>query len=153
MACRFDLDHQGVRRLSLTDRGGDSQEGDASPVLFLTQRDVRELQKAKGAVRAAVEILLAELGLQPSDLRRLVLTGSFGSQVDVDAVVALGMIPDVNPAIVETEANGAGLGAALFLDEAQFARGETLAITARQVDLDLAPDFMRSYLESMALPG
>jgi uncharacterized 2Fe-2S/4Fe-4S cluster protein (DUF4445 family) len=153
LASRFDEDDQGVRRLLLTETGADPTEEGAERSLYLSQRDVRELQKAKGAVRAAVEILLAELGLQAGDLERLVLTGSFGSQVDVGAVVALGMIPGVAAGIVETEANGAGFGAALFLNEEEFARGERLATAARQVDLDMAPDFMGRYLESLVLPG
>jgi uncharacterized 2Fe-2S/4Fe-4S cluster protein (DUF4445 family) len=149
---RMDRDEDGVGRVLLTDKGADLTGEGGSKRLYLSQRDVRELQKAKGAVRAAVDILLAELGLQPTDLRRLVLTGSFGSQVDVEAVTVLGMIPEVDLDIVETEANGAGFGAALFLNEAQFARGERLATAARQVDLDLAPDFMNRYIASMAMP-
>ena len=151
-AGRIDRDEDGVARVLLTDRGADLNEDGGHRRLYLSQRDVRELQKAKGAVRAAVDILLAELGLQPSDLRRLVLTGSFGSQVDVEAVTVLGMIPNVDLSIVETEANGAGFGAALFLDDEQFARGERLAARSRQVDLDLAPDFMARYIASMAMP-
>ena len=148
-AHRMSKDERGVRRVLLT-------EEDAEDPLYLTQQDVRELQKAKAAVRAAVEILLAELGLQAGDLQRLVLTGSFGSQVSIEAVAALGMIPPLElgePGIVETEANGAGFGAALFLDDEEFARGERLAALARQVDLDLAPDFYSRYIEAMAMPG
>lgn len=148
-AQRMSEDERGVRRVLLT-------EEDAEDPLYLTQQDVRELQKAKAAVRAAVEILLAELGLQAGDLQRLVLTGSFGSQVSIEAVAGLGMIPPFElgePGIVETEANGAGFGAALFLDDEEFARGEQLAALARQVDLDLAPDFYSRYIEAMAMPG
>lgn len=143
---RLDEDARGVRRLRLT------EQADGHP-LYLTQQDVRELQKAKAAVRAAAEILMGELGLQPGDLQRLVLTGSFGSQVDVGAVVGLGMIPPVPLERVETEANGAGLGAALFLDDEEFACGERLATQARQVDLDLVPDFRRRFIGAMAMPG
>jgi uncharacterized 2Fe-2S/4Fe-4S cluster protein (DUF4445 family) len=53
-----------------------------------------------------VEILLAELGLQPADLQRVILTGSFGGQIDVDAVLGLGMIQPVRREAVETQANG-----------------------------------------------
>jgi uncharacterized 2Fe-2S/4Fe-4S cluster protein (DUF4445 family) len=151
-ASRMDRDGDGVLRLLLTDRGADLSGEEGERNLYLSQRDVRELQKAKGAVRSAVDVLMAELGLQPPDLRRLVLTGSFGSQVDVEAVTVLGMIPKVDPSIVETEANGAGFGAALFLDEAEFSRGERLAAEARQVDLDMAPNFMSRYIERMAMP-
>ena len=98
-----------------------------------------------------MDTLLERLGLQPADLQRLILTGSFGSQLNMEAVARLGMIPPVSPAVVEVSANGAGLGAALMLDEAEFARAERVAAAAVQVDLDLDPGFDRRYLRSLAL--
>ncbi|HFD39127.1 MAG TPA: DUF4445 domain-containing protein [Anaerolineae bacterium] len=155
---RLSKDANGVRRFLITDRGVDLRGAesleDAKPVsLYLSQHDVRELQKAKGAIRAATEILMAQLGLQASDLTRLILTGSFGSQLNVEAVLGLGMIPPVDPAIVEPSANGAGFGAALMLDDDEFARGERIAAAAEQVDLDLDADFNMRYVASMEFPG
>jgi uncharacterized 2Fe-2S/4Fe-4S cluster protein (DUF4445 family) len=84
----------------------------------------------------------------------MILTGSFGSQLDMDAVVGLGMVPPVRPGVLETSANGAGLGAALMLDEAEFARGERIAAAAVQIDLDADPEFDRRYVRCLALaPG
>ncbi len=148
---RIDKDEHGVRRMRLNGRDL-AEEGDEKP-LYLTQHDVRELQKAKGAILAATETLLERLGLRPADLQRLILTGSFGSQLNVEAVIGLGMIPLVSADVVETSANGAGFGAALFLDDEAFARGERIAAQAEQIDLDLDPGFNRRYVEAMALPG
>ena len=109
-------------------RGAETLKDATRVSLYLTQHDIRELQKAKGAIRAAIEILMTRLGLQPEDLQRLILTGSFGSQLNVEAVVGLGMIPPVTLEVVEPSANGAGFGAALmFLDDDEFARGERIA--------------------------
>jgi uncharacterized 2Fe-2S/4Fe-4S cluster protein (DUF4445 family) len=124
---------------------------DAPVPLYLTQHDVRELQKAKAATYAAMEILLARLGLGAADLQRVILTGSFGSQLNTTAVMGLGMIPAVEPQIVETSPNGAGLGAALFLDEEEFMRGERIAAKAEQIDLDRDPDFNQRYVGAMSL--
>lgn len=141
LADRLVKPENGMRRLWLTpDRK-----------LALTQGDIRELQKAKGAIRVAIDILLAEVGLAPADLERVYLTGSFGGQVDVDAVLGLGMIPPVRREVVETVANGAGLGAALFLTDEGFARGERLATQAEQIDLDLVPDFTDRYINATIL--
>ena len=153
---RLSYDEEGVRRFLITDQGVDRRgvDADAEGVrtpLYLTQHDVRELQKAKGAIRAAFDTLMAQLNLQPADLQRMILTGSFGSQLDVDAVLSLGMIPPVPFEVVETSPNGAGFGAALMLDDAEFARGERIAATAEQVDLDADPDFDRRYIRSLAL--
>jgi uncharacterized 2Fe-2S/4Fe-4S cluster protein (DUF4445 family) len=119
--------------------------------LRLTQMDIRELQKAKGAILAAINILMGKLGLAPKDLIRVYLTGSFGGQVDIDAVIGIGMIPAVNHKVVATVANGAGLGAAIFLSEAGFALGERLAKRAEQVDLDASLDFQQQFVNALAL--
>jgi uncharacterized 2Fe-2S/4Fe-4S cluster protein (DUF4445 family) len=112
---------------------------------------VRELQKAKGAIRAAIDILMEQLNLAPTDLDRVILTGSFGGQVDIDAVLELGMIPPVEREVVETIPNGAVFGAAMFLSEEGFAFGEWLAASSEQVDLDADPDFNMRYISAMSL--
>jgi uncharacterized 2Fe-2S/4Fe-4S cluster protein (DUF4445 family) len=155
---RLSQDERGVRRIRITKegvdlRGAETLEDAAQVSLYLTQHDIRELQKAKGAIRAAIEILMARLGLQAEDLQRLILTGSFGSQLNVEAVVGLGMLPPVDLQVVEPSANGAGLGAALFLDDDEFARGERIAAHAEQIDLDQDTDFISLYISSMELPG
>jgi uncharacterized 2Fe-2S/4Fe-4S cluster protein (DUF4445 family) len=138
---RLGIDRHGSRRLLLTENGR----------LGLTQWDIRELQKAKGAVRAAVDILMSRLGLQPHDLERMILTGSFGAQVDLEAVTGIGMIPPVRPEVIETVANGAGFGAAMFLTEGGFAIGEAIADKAEQIDLDQDVDFIPHYVGAMQL--
>lgn len=148
-ADRFYLDRHDMRHLRLTD----NDDGAATDTvgIALAQGDVRELQKAKGAIRSAIDILMDNLNLKPEEMRRVILTGSFGGQVDIDAVMALGMIPPVPRENVETIANGAGFGAALFLSDAGFARGEAIAARAEQIDLDLDPDFNMRYVGSLEL--
>jgi len=154
---RFSQDKEGVRRLFLADKEFDPsgerpvQGGESS--LYLTQQDIRELQKAKAAILAAMQTLMARLEVRPGDLQRVILTGSFGSQLNIEAVLGVGMIPPVNPDIIETCPNGAGLGAALFLDEEEFARGERIAIEAEQVDLDLDADFNMRYIQAIEMRG
>jgi len=140
-AQKISQDDQGSRRIKLT----------PDDDLYLTQLDIRELQKAKGAIRAAIDVLMNQLELAPDDLERVVLTGSFGGQVDIDGILEIGMIPPVRKEVVETIANGAGFGAAMFLTEEGFALGEKLAQRAEQVDLDTDPQFHHFYIEGMKL--
>jgi len=138
---RYEMDRHGSRRIRLTSDGR----------LGLSQWDIRELQKAKGAIRAAVDTLMAHLGLVPEDLQRVILTGSFGGQIDIHSAIALGLIPPVRLGVVETVANGAGLGAAMFLSDEGFALGEDLAARAEQVDLDQDAHFISRYVGAMVL--
>ena len=134
-------DDQGYRNIHLTE----------DKKITITQNDIRELQKAKGAIRAAMDVLLVKLGLEPVDLRKVILTGSFGGQVDIQAIREIGMIPPVKQEVVETAANGAGFGAAMFLTDEGFELGEKLAKKADQVDLDLDANFNRLFIEGLAL--
>ncbi len=131
----------GTRQIRLTSDGK----------LNLTQHDVRELQKAKGAIRAAIDVLMMQLNLTPEDLQKVILTGSFGGQVDIDAIIEIGMIPPVRQDVVETAANGAGFGAAMFLSDEGFALGERLAVESKQIDLDTDANFNNLYIEGMYL--
>jgi uncharacterized 2Fe-2S/4Fe-4S cluster protein (DUF4445 family) len=119
--------------------------------IWLTQKDIRELQKAKGAIRAAIEILMKDRHLGVEDFHKVILTGSFGGQLDVEAVIGLGMIPPIIPERVANIPNGAGMGAAMFLFKDSFALGEKLAKETRQIDLDQAADFHFTFIESLAL--
>jgi uncharacterized 2Fe-2S/4Fe-4S cluster protein (DUF4445 family) len=119
--------------------------------LWLSQFDIRELQKAKGAIRAAIDILMDMLGLKPADLERVILTGSFGGQVDIPAALALGMIPPVREEVIENIPNGAGLGAASFLSDEGFARAIRISELAEQIDLDTNADFIYRFVDGMGL--
>jgi uncharacterized 2Fe-2S/4Fe-4S cluster protein (DUF4445 family) len=127
------------RRVQLSDR------------IALTQWDVRDLQKAKGAIRAAIDILLETLSLSAADLDRVILTGSFGGQVDPRDALELGMLPPVRPEIVESIANGAGLGAASFLSDAGFARAEAIARRAEHLNLDASHAFIERFAAALSL--
>jgi uncharacterized 2Fe-2S/4Fe-4S cluster protein (DUF4445 family) len=119
--------------------------------LQLTQMDIRELQKAKGAIRAAIDILMNLLDLRPEDMERVILTGSFGGQVDVEAALVIGMLPPVRFEAVENIPNGAGFGAASFLTDEGFARAEHLANKVEQIDLDTSAEFIQRFIDGMAL--
>jgi len=140
-----------LKKISRDDHGSRQIQLAPDHDLYLTQLDIRELQKAKGAIRAAVDVLLANLDLKPEDLTRVILTGSFGGQVDIQSILQIGMIPPVKPEIVETAANGAGFGAAMFLTEEGFALGEKLADQAEQIDLDTDTKFHQFYIDGMRL--
>jgi uncharacterized 2Fe-2S/4Fe-4S cluster protein (DUF4445 family) len=137
-------DRHSGRRVLLTEDGR----------LGLSQWDIRELQKAKGAIRAAMETLMAHLDLRVDDLNQIILTGSFGGQIEIASAIDLGMIPPISPEKVKTIANGAGFGAAMFLSDEGFQLGEEIACKAEQIDLDKDSQFIARYVGAMSLtPG
>lgn len=124
-----------------------------SESVFITQADVRELQKAKAAVRAAVEILLARCGLSAVDLDRIILTGSFGGRLDPQDMLRLGVMPEAPRDRILSIANGAGMGAAMMLDDDNFEEARELARRVEHVELNLDPGFMDRYVAHMVLSG
>jgi len=119
--------------------------------LALIQDDIRELQKAKGAVRACAEILMKMAGVEPGKIERVFLTGSFGGRLDVEDVLSLGVLPPVDAPVISSIPNGAGLGAATMLDMKEFERAGELAARCEHIELFDSPAFMDTYIESMSL--
>jgi len=87
--------------------------GDRS--VFITQKDVRELQLAKAAIRTAIESLLAETGTAWREVERVHLAGNFGAGMSVNAEMRIGLLPPMPRGRVDTVGNAALRGAALAL--------------------------------------
>ena len=92
------------------------------------------------------EEYLGSLELTAHDLERVILIGSFGGQLDVDAVIGLGMIPNVSSEKMRSIPNGA----AMFLSDDGFALGEKLARESKQIDLDQNVDFHHIFIDALA---
>lgn len=127
---------------------------DGSPAITISQRDVRELQLAKGALRAGVELLLAELGASVADLRRVYLAGAFGNYVSAASARAIGLLPPVPLARVESVGNAAGRGSRMALASVEVRRrAEALPRRIEYVELSAHPGFTDAFMAAMAFPS
>ena len=121
--------------------------------IVITQKDVRQLQLAKGAVRTAIDSLLAEAGLVPGDVTRVLVAGGFGLHADGRTLARLGMIPAEWSDRLEFVGNTAKEGARLALvSSSARRRAEELASTVRTLSLASHPDFQRRYIASLDFP-
>ncbi len=119
-----------------------------SPRIEVTQRDVREVQKAVAAVYSAWRILMERKSLRHDDLKGVYLAGTFGSHVDPTDAVEIGLIPPVDPGIVVSLGNIALSGAKLLiLSEHAFNKFKELYSTVTYVDLARDPHFNDVFLE------
>lgn len=120
--------------------------------VVLTQKDIRELQLAKGAVAAGIRVLLAEAGVSYHDVDRLFLAGAFGNYIKKEQALAIGLLPPVEEQRVRAVGNAAGDGAKLALlsaREREFAVG--LARQVRHIELSTRMDFQEYFVECLAL--
>ncbi len=123
------------------------------PDIVLTQQDVRQVQLAKGAVRAGIEALLAHEGLTPAMVDRVLLAGSFGAHLQPASLVGIGLLPDELGGRVTAVGNTSRTGAeAMLLDRE--ARTELVATIKDAVTIDLAhaPSFENTFVKALAFP-
>jgi uncharacterized 2Fe-2S/4Fe-4S cluster protein (DUF4445 family) len=117
----------------------------------VTQRDIRELQLAKGAIRCGIEILLQDAGLTATDLDQVIVAGAFGTYIDVESAMIIGLLPRVPPDRVSQVGNAAGTGARLALISGAYRdEGRDLAQRVRYIELARMPRFMRTFAEAMS---
>jgi uncharacterized 2Fe-2S/4Fe-4S cluster protein (DUF4445 family) len=124
---------------------------DLCPPVRISQTDIRELQLAKGAIAAGIEILLEQLGVTRDDVSTVHLAGAFGNYINTTSAGRIGMIPFPTDR-VQPAGNTALLGAkmALFTDEAFFS---TLARSIEHVPLHAHRRFQEIYVEEMSFPS
>ena len=92
-----------------------SADRDPAASVYLSQRDVRELQFAKTAIATGWRILLEEAGLETADIKQVLLAGSFGSYLSAKSAIRIGLVPDVGPRRIIAAGNVAGEGAKMAL--------------------------------------
>jgi uncharacterized 2Fe-2S/4Fe-4S cluster protein (DUF4445 family) len=135
----FDLD--GMRAFRLVDG------------VYLTQRDVRELQFAKGSIAAGIKVLMDILGVSAGDLDEVLLGGSFGSYLNPESAKIIGLVPDVDVERIIAVGNSAGEGAKIALlsyRERQVAF--ELPSRIEYIELSSRADFNDSFIGVLGFP-
>ncbi|MEE2672619.1 MAG: ASKHA domain-containing protein [Myxococcota bacterium] len=122
-----------------------------SPVLKITQNDVRAIQLAKAALYAGVRLLMDRLGIPRVD--RIRLAGAFGGHIDVKYAMLLGVIPDCDLSRVSSAGNAAGTGAVMALLSAAARREiETRVREVEKIETAVEAAFQEHFVQAMALP-
>jgi len=124
-----------------------------APVL-LTQKDIRELQLAAGAIRAGIAILLRRVGLEATDVDRFLIAGGFGNFIRRSNAQRIGLLPaDVEHRRIAFVGNTSLAGARLAAaSQGARRRAEELARQTQRIDLSLDQDFQAEYMTAMFFP-
>ena len=116
----------------------------------LTQKDVREVQLAKAAIRAGIELMCQKRGVEAEDIQKVYLAGAFGSFMDPASACAIGMIPPCLLDRIESIGNAAGEGAKLCaLSRGEFEYSKRLAEKAEFLELASMEDFNDCYVDCL----
>jgi uncharacterized 2Fe-2S/4Fe-4S cluster protein (DUF4445 family) len=131
----------------------DGAEWVLEPPVSLVQNDIRELQLAKGAIAAAIRLLLDRCGANTGSLRRVQLAGAFGNYIDKASARRIGLL-DFAPEQIVSAGNTALHGAKMALFDEMGENSRMRRILDRLVHVPLAadPHFEEIYVESMVFP-
>lgn len=122
----------------------------AKEPIVITQRDVREVQLAKGAILAGMQILMREIGITKDSLDRIFLAGAFGSYLKISSARRIGLLPNVPLEKIHSVGNAAGVGASMaVLAKPYEEECQVIAQTTRQVELSMHDSFQEEFVQSM----
>ncbi len=128
------------------------EEGSERPEVTITQKDVRQVQLAKGAIRTGIQILLDSKGLSEGDIDEVIIAGAFGTYIDVGSAITIGMLPDIPHDRFRQVGNAAGRGATLALvSREKRHEAHVMARKVGYIELASSPDFMSIFTQAMYL--
>jgi uncharacterized 2Fe-2S/4Fe-4S cluster protein (DUF4445 family) len=129
-------------------------DSDVGDCVYLSQRDVRELQFGKAAIATGWTLLLEELGLEHADIQQVLLAGSFGSYLSPAAAVRIGLVPKLPVLRIVSAGNVAGEGAKMALLSLRERVGaEALLEEVKYVELSDRPDFNDKFVDQLSFPA
>lgn len=122
---------------------------DGDPIVF-TQKDVREIQLAKSAVRAGVETLMKRYGVTYDEVDKVFLAGGFGYKIDLEKTIGIGMLPEEFREKTTAIGNSSLAGTIQYLtDPDAKERLEKIVALSEEVELSSDKDFNNFYTEYM----
>jgi uncharacterized 2Fe-2S/4Fe-4S cluster protein (DUF4445 family) len=129
------------------------EENDVGHDIAVTQRDVQEIQLAKAAIYSGATILMKHLHVEPREIQKVFLAGAFGTYVDPQSAVIVGMYPDVPLERVHFVGNAAGSGARMALLSREVREdSDRIVQQIEYVELAADPSFQREFTEALQLP-
>jgi len=121
--------------------------------VVLTEPDIENLIRAKGAMYSGCMTLLEEVGLSIQDIDRIILAGGFGSYVDLEKAMTIGLLPETDPEKVTFIGNGSLMGARMSSLTNRI-RKDVVEVTKKMTNFELSetPSYMDNYVAALFLP-
>jgi uncharacterized 2Fe-2S/4Fe-4S cluster protein (DUF4445 family) len=121
--------------------------------VVLTEIDIENLIRAKGAIYSGCMTLLTEVGMNIQDIEHIVLAGGFGSYVDLEKATVIGLLPEMDPDKVTFIGNGSLMGARMSSLTNRI-RKDVVEVTDKMTNFELSdtPSYMDNYIAALFLP-
>ena len=126
-----------------------AKNSEGKEIVFI-QKDVREIQLAKAAVRAGVETLLLRYGIEKEEVSKVYLAGGFGYKLDTSKAIAIGMLPEEFKDRIEAVGNSSLAGAVKYLSDPDREKEiRRLVDISEEIGLSSDKDFNEFYMDAM----
>ena len=134
-----------AREFILADRPG-------SNPITISQKDVRELQLAKAAIRVGIVALVENAGIEEKDIQKVIIAGAFGTFIDIKSAIIIGMLPDLPLNRFQQVGNAAGTGSRMALiSKEERTKANELAEKVGYIELARMRDFSMRFAEATYL--
>jgi len=154
---KFDLSLED-KRVTVEDDGPQyivafEEETETGQKVTVTETDILNLIKSKGAVFAALKSLIEYVGLDFTQLDTIYLAGGFGSSVNVAKAIAIGLLPDINQESIQFIGNSSIMGARMaLLSGHNFEKAISISKTMTNIELSNYHPFMNEFIAALFLP-
>jgi uncharacterized 2Fe-2S/4Fe-4S cluster protein (DUF4445 family) len=127
------------------------ETGNGSEIL-VTRRDVNEIQLAKAAIRAGIEILLLEAGLTAQDIDHFIVAGAFGTYLYLPSAIRIGMFPNLPHERYQQVGNAAGIGARqMLISISKRKLAQEILQRMEYIELTTHPSFSDTFVQAISL--
>jgi len=127
-------------------------KGNGRPAIVITQPDIRELQLAKAAIRAGIQALLEANNCPEADIKCVIIAGAFGSYINIENAITIGMLPVLPAERFQQVGNAAGMGAKqILLSIKKRAEAISLAQNVNYLELASAPGLLQTFSQACYL--
>ncbi len=128
-----------------------SEETSIGKDIVVTQRDIRQIQLAKAAIYAGAKLMMRHLGIDRVD--RVLIAGAFGSYIDREVALTIGMLPDIAPDRIISVGNAAGDGARIaLLDREKREEANWIARQVQYMELTVNEGFQDEFVAALHIP-
>ena len=128
-----------------------AEESSIDQDIVITQKDVRQIQLAKGALYAGCKLMVKRMGLEKVDTVKI--AGAFGTHVDREKALTMGLFPDCEIEMIKGIGNAAGDGCrAALLNTKKRVEADWCSRNVEYVELTVEPTFEKDFMEAMQLP-
>jgi len=121
--------------------------------IVINEVDIENLIRAKGAMYAGCQTLVKSVGFSCQDIEQVIVAGTFGSHINIEKAITIGLLPDLERSKFIFIGNGSLLGARLMAYSSELvAKGEEIASMMTNIELSDNADFMDNYIAALFLP-